>query len=141
MLRVTRKASLLGAGGALPGAFGDLAEGTLAPGYVASVTGDAVFVRFLGSLTGRAGESPGCACSGASIRAPFLMTLYTNQFISSGPGRRTPAPAIVACASGHDGMHVLRARQAGLPGTAIPLHAQSFGAISAQVWRSWRTVS
>lgn len=54
-LRVTRKASLLGAAASVPSALEDLAEGTLAPGYVASVTGDAVFVRFLGSLTGRAG--------------------------------------------------------------------------------------
>ena len=55
MLRMSRKASLLGVRGALPAALEDLTEGTLAPGYVASVTGDAVFVRFLGSLTGRAG--------------------------------------------------------------------------------------
>ncbi len=55
MLKVTRKASLLAAATQLPGSFEGLKEGMLSPGYVASVTGDSVFVRFLGSLTGRAG--------------------------------------------------------------------------------------
>jgi hypothetical protein len=46
-LRVTRKASLLQAAaqGLLPRAVGDVAEGALLAGYVASVTSDAVFVR------------------------------------------------------------------------------------------------
>ena len=55
MLLVTRKASLLAAAARLPSSIDDLREGTLAPGYVASVTGDSVFVRFLDDLTGRAG--------------------------------------------------------------------------------------
>jgi rRNA biogenesis protein RRP5 len=56
-LRVTRKASLLSAAaaGALPASLADVSEGLVLPGYVASVTADAVFVRFLGELTGRAG--------------------------------------------------------------------------------------
>lgn len=54
-LRVTRKASLVAAAVQLPVAVEDVKEGMLAPGYVANVTSDAVFVRFLGSLTGRAG--------------------------------------------------------------------------------------
>ena len=58
MLRVTRKASLLAAAAQLPAAIEDVKEGTLASGYVANVTADAVFVRFLGSLTGRAGVLP-----------------------------------------------------------------------------------
>lgn len=58
MLRVTRKASLLAAAAQLPAAIEDVKEGTLASGYVANVTADAVFVRFLGSLTGRAGVFP-----------------------------------------------------------------------------------
>ena len=70
MLRVSRKASLLGARAALPAALGDLSEGTLAPGYVASVTGDAVFVRFLGSLTGRAGA--GAKSKGWGLRLTVL---------------------------------------------------------------------
>lgn len=52
---MTRKASLVAAAAQLPAAIEDVKEGTLAPGYVANVTADAVFVRFLGSLTGRAG--------------------------------------------------------------------------------------
>ncbi len=56
-LRVTRKAALLAAAaaGRLPAALAELREGQVAPGFVASVTADAVFVRFLGGLTGRAG--------------------------------------------------------------------------------------
>ena len=53
---MTRKASLVAAAAQLPAAIEDVKEGTLAPGYVANVTADAVFVRFLGSLTGRAGS-------------------------------------------------------------------------------------
>ncbi len=55
LLRLSCKASLLAAGRALPRELADVAEGAIAPGYVASVTSDAVFVRFLGNLTGRAG--------------------------------------------------------------------------------------
>lgn len=46
-LRLTRKASLLQAAaeGVLPASAGDVAEGALLAGYVASVTADAVFVR------------------------------------------------------------------------------------------------
>ncbi|BDA47226.1 probable protein RRP5 homolog [Coccomyxa sp. Obi] len=55
VLRVTRKTSLLAAATQLPATIEDVKEGTLAPGYVANVTADAVFVRFLGGLTGRAG--------------------------------------------------------------------------------------
>ncbi|KAL4451480.1 hypothetical protein ABPG75_007142 [Micractinium tetrahymenae] len=56
-LRVTRKASLLSsaAAGLLPRSLEQVAEGSVLAGYVASVTRDAVFVRFLGGLTGRAG--------------------------------------------------------------------------------------
>jgi rRNA biogenesis protein RRP5 len=56
-LRVTRKAALLAAAaaGRLPAELAELREGQVAPGFVASVTADAVFVRFLGGLTGRAG--------------------------------------------------------------------------------------
>ncbi|KAG2446158.1 hypothetical protein HXX76_000753 [Chlamydomonas incerta] len=64
-VRVSRKPSLLaaaaagaaagGGGGALPKAFSEVAEGALLAGYVANVTGDAVYVRFLAGLTGRAG--------------------------------------------------------------------------------------
>ena len=55
MVRLTRKASLLAAAASLPRAITDVTEGRIAPGYVASVTPDAVFVRFLAGLTGRAG--------------------------------------------------------------------------------------
>lgn len=50
------KSSLVKANKALPASIGDVKPGALLPGYVASVTSDAVFVRFLGTLTGRAGE-------------------------------------------------------------------------------------
>lgn len=59
LLRVTRKASLLAAAAQLPATIEDVKEGTLASGYVANVTADAVFVRFLGTLTGRAGAPRG----------------------------------------------------------------------------------
>lgn len=51
-LRVSRKASLVAAAASLPSAFSQVREAALLPGYVASVTADAVFVRFLGPLTG-----------------------------------------------------------------------------------------
>ncbi|EFJ44854.1 rRNA processing protein Rrp5/programmed cell death protein 11 [Volvox carteri f. nagariensis] len=56
-VRVSRKPSLLAAGaaGRLPRRFEEVVEGAVLPGYVASVTPDAVYVRFLGGLTGRAG--------------------------------------------------------------------------------------
>ena len=54
-LTVTRKASLLAAGKTLPCELAQCAEGALVPGYVASITDDSVFVRFLKDLTGRAG--------------------------------------------------------------------------------------
>ena len=58
LVKLTMKTSLLRAASSLPSSIGELKPGTLLPGYVASVTSDAVFVRFLGSLTGRAGLSP-----------------------------------------------------------------------------------
>lgn len=54
-LQLTRKRSLVEAAQQLPSSFEEVKEGSLLPGYVASVTGDAVFVRFLGAVTGRAG--------------------------------------------------------------------------------------
>ena len=47
----------------------DVKEGMLAPGYVANVTADAVFVRFLGALTGRAGAPPGSYLSKEALLA------------------------------------------------------------------------
>ncbi|KXZ56455.1 hypothetical protein GPECTOR_1g407 [Gonium pectorale] len=59
-VRISRKPALLAAaasagGGSLPRSFDQVAEGALLAGYVASATPDAVYVRFLGGLTGRAG--------------------------------------------------------------------------------------
>ncbi|KAG2498018.1 hypothetical protein HYH03_004276 [Edaphochlamys debaryana] len=56
-LRVSRKPCLLAAAAArsLPASFAEVREGALLPGFVASVTADAVYVRFLAGLTGRAG--------------------------------------------------------------------------------------
>eukprot|EP00873_Tetraselmis_striata_P024001 jgi/Tetstr1/444265/TSEL_032157.t1 len=54
---VSRKASLRGAATSLPSPWKMLAEGAIHPGYVASVTADAVYVRFLARLTARAGLS------------------------------------------------------------------------------------
>uniref|UniRef100_A0A383V4G5 S1 motif domain-containing protein n=1 Tax=Tetradesmus obliquus TaxID=3088 RepID=A0A383V4G5_TETOB len=57
MLLLSRKASLVAAAaaGGLPESVAQVAAGAVLPGYVASVTRDAVFVRFLGRCTGRAG--------------------------------------------------------------------------------------
>ena len=55
MVKLTMKMSLIRVAKALPSSIDDVKPGALVPGYVASVTSDAVFVRFLGSLTGRAG--------------------------------------------------------------------------------------
>ena len=48
VVRVSRKASLLAAaaGGALPAALGDVTEAALLPGYIASLTPDAAYVRW-----------------------------------------------------------------------------------------------
>ncbi len=53
-VRVSRKPSLLAAAaaGQLPRRFEDVTEAAVVPGSVASVTHDAVYVRFLGGLTG-----------------------------------------------------------------------------------------
>jgi hypothetical protein len=61
LVRLTRKASMVAAAAQLPRDFDKLKEGALLPGYVASVTADAVFVRFLDKLTGRTGIY-GCLC-------------------------------------------------------------------------------
>ena len=55
MVKLTMKMSLIRAATSLPSSIEEVKPGTLLPGYVASVTSDAVFVRFHGSLTGRAG--------------------------------------------------------------------------------------
>ena len=55
LLRMTRKASLLAAVKQLPRNLSAIVEGSVLPGYVASVTPDAIFVRFLDRVTGRAG--------------------------------------------------------------------------------------
>ena len=55
MVKLTMKMSLIRAAKALPSSIDEVKPGALVSGYVASVTSDAVFVRFLGSLTGRAG--------------------------------------------------------------------------------------
>ncbi|GBF92560.1 hypothetical protein Rsub_05174 [Raphidocelis subcapitata] len=52
---VSRKPSLVAAAPSLPASLEALTVGAVLPGYVAHVTGDAVFVRFLDGLTGRAG--------------------------------------------------------------------------------------
>lgn len=70
LVRLSRKASLLGAAGGLPRALADIAPGLVAPGYVASVTPDAVFVRFLGGLTGRAGAARAAPPRACAPRAP-----------------------------------------------------------------------
>ena len=56
-LVVTCKQSLLDAAGALPSSLAEIREAAVVPGYVANVVADAVFVRFLGGLTGRAGKT------------------------------------------------------------------------------------
>ena len=56
MVKLTMKLSLIRAAKSLPSSIEDVKPGALLPGYIASVTSDAVFVRFLGSLTGRAGR-------------------------------------------------------------------------------------
>ncbi|KAK9823324.1 hypothetical protein WJX72_001906 [[Myrmecia] bisecta] len=55
MVKLTRKASLVAAAATLPHHISGISEAALLPGYIASIAPDAVFVRFLGQLTGRAG--------------------------------------------------------------------------------------
>lgn len=54
-MKLTRKASLVAAASALPKSVQDVKETMLLPGYIANVTNDACYVRFLNQLTGRAG--------------------------------------------------------------------------------------
>lgn len=56
MVKLTRKASLIAAASLMPKTLAEVKETSVLPGYVANVTADAVFVRFLGSLTARAGK-------------------------------------------------------------------------------------
>lgn len=51
--QVTRKGSLVAAAASLPASLEGVVTGSKLPGYVAHVTGDAVFVRFLAGVTGR----------------------------------------------------------------------------------------
>jgi len=69
-LVVTRKPSLLAVAEGLPSALEDLSEAGVLPGYVANVVADAVFVRFLGGLTGRAGGPP---------HSPLLLPLFPGK--------------------------------------------------------------
>lgn len=55
MVRLTRKPALLAAAARLPKQPSDVEAGMQLPGYVASLTADAVYVRFLNQTTGRAG--------------------------------------------------------------------------------------
>jgi rRNA biogenesis protein RRP5 len=55
-LIVSCKPSLMDAADSLPKSLDDLTEASILPGYVTNVVADAVFVRFLGGLTGRAGD-------------------------------------------------------------------------------------
>ena len=55
IVKLTRKASLVAAASALPKSVQDVKETMLLPGYIANVTNDACYVRFLNQLTGRAG--------------------------------------------------------------------------------------
>lgn len=81
MVRLTRKASLLAAAASLPRAIADVTEGRIAPGYVASMTPDAVFVRFLNGLTGRAGATASSSHGHAvqAIGALASTTGYVNS--------------------------------------------------------------
>jgi hypothetical protein len=64
--QVTRKASLLAAAPRLPSSLDAMTPGTALPGYVAHVTNDAVFVRFLNGVTGR--WAPCCPAAPCSFR-------------------------------------------------------------------------
>lgn len=52
MLLLSRKQALVRAAESLPATFEEVKESALLPGYVASVTADAVYIRFLGRVTG-----------------------------------------------------------------------------------------
>eukprot|EP00798_Chlamydomonas_sp_ICE-L_P000495 gene495-1901_t len=54
-LKVSRKHSLVQAAASLPKVFEDVKTTAILPAYVSGVTGDAVFVRYLGHVSGRAG--------------------------------------------------------------------------------------
>lgn len=55
MVRLTHKGALRSAAARLPKQPTDVQAGMQLPGYIASLTADAVFVRFLNQTTGRAG--------------------------------------------------------------------------------------
>jgi hypothetical protein len=59
LCQASRKPSLVAAAASLPSSLEALTVGAVVPGYVAHVTGDAVFVRFLDGLTGRWGPGAG----------------------------------------------------------------------------------
>jgi hypothetical protein len=66
MVRVTRKASLLAAAaaGALPSELEDVHEAALLPGYIASLTADAAYVRCAScQLVCSTLTSPHCCCA------------------------------------------------------------------------------
>ena len=52
---MTRKRSLVAGAATMPRAFADVKLHLVAPGYVHSVAADAVYVHFLGRVSGRAG--------------------------------------------------------------------------------------
>ena len=55
LLRLTRKHSLVAAAASMPRTFEDIKLHLLSPGFVHSVATDAVYVHFLGRVSGRAG--------------------------------------------------------------------------------------
>ncbi len=79
MRRVSRKPSLLpaAAAGRLPRRFEDVAEAAVVPGFVASVTHDAVFVRFLAGLTG--GHLERCSGYVGACRSAYPASLHPTK--------------------------------------------------------------
>ena len=101
-LRAPADRPALQAARAMPVSAEQAAVGSVVPGYVASVTHDSVFVRFLGELTGRAGEPSQAedptGCPLQDVRSCVRAFSGSARLQSNGPGAVSTLPSIPAAA-------------------------------------------
>ena len=102
---VTRKPALLASRDVMPRDINAVSEGLTAPGYVASVTEEAAFVRFLGRLTGRVPRShvpgPGAQANPREslVTGQTVMARVTGVDVARGRVALSLRPSLCAAAT------------------------------------------
>ncbi|KAL6772122.1 hypothetical protein ACKKBG_A29005 [Auxenochlorella protothecoides x Auxenochlorella symbiontica] len=105
-LTLTRKAALVeaAAAGKLPATLEAAKKGRVMPGYIASITKDAVFVRFLGALTARVGLvqiSDGHVSDPAAVYSPGQTVRAKVVGVDAASGHVSAELKQSTCASAH----------------------------------------